>query len=185
MDQQQPQPQMTPPQPQMTPPQQPQWTPPPQQPTGWGGPGYGGPPVRPTGVTLAAVYLIVMGVLMTIAAIVSFIGGATFAGLFGGDAFLGLFAVVGVIILVIAILHFAAGIGSLQGKGWARWTGIILAIVFAILIGLSGLTSLGARPTADNSNPIVGTIIIIAIAVLYALSALALIRASAFFSYRR
>jgi len=171
--------------PQMTPPQQPQWTPPPQQPTGWGGPEYGSSPPRPTGVTLASIFLIVMGVVMTIAAIVSFIGGAAFAGPLGGDAFLGLFAVVGVIILVIAILHFAAGIGSLQGKGWARWTGIILAIVFAILIGLSGLTSLGARPTADNPNPIVGTIITIAIAVLYALSAFALIRASAFFSYRR
>ena len=45
------------------PPQQPQWSPPPQQPMGWGGPGYGGPPPRPTGVTLASIFLIVMGVL--------------------------------------------------------------------------------------------------------------------------
>src|SRR3954451_18076722 len=47
-------------------PQQPQWTPPPQQPVGWGGPGYGGPPVRPTGVTLAAIYLIVMAILIAL-----------------------------------------------------------------------------------------------------------------------
>lgn len=73
----------------------------------------------------------------------------------------------------------------MQGKGWARWTGIILAIVFAVLIGLSALTSLGVRPTAENPNPIVGTIITIAIAVLYALSAFALVRASAYFGWRR
>ena len=62
--------------PMVPPPAQPQWTPPPQQPTGWGGPGYGGPPPRPTGVTLAAIYLIVMGVLIGLVGGCAAVGGA-------------------------------------------------------------------------------------------------------------
>ena len=61
---------------QMPPQQQPQWTPPPQQPTGWGGPSYGAPPPRPTGVTLAGIFLIVMGVLYALGGAAS---GMTFA----------------------------------------------------------------------------------------------------------
>lgn len=163
---------------------QPQWTPPPQQPMGWGGPGYGTAPQRPGGVTFAAIFLIVMGVFTTLAAIVLFIGGAAFSGVFG-NAFAGLIVVIGIVVLVVAILHFAAGIGSLQGKGWARWTGAILAIVFAILLILSGISGFTARPTADNPNPIVGAVISIVIAVLYALAAWALIKASAYFAARR
>src|SRR4051795_157969 len=73
----QPQPQWTP---EQQPPQQPQWTPPPQQPVGWGGPGYGGPPPRPLGVTLAGIFLIVMGVLWLLGGAACAVGGAALVG---------------------------------------------------------------------------------------------------------
>ena len=163
--------------------QQPQWTPPPQQPAGWGGPGYGGAPVRPTGVTLAAIYLIVMGVLLALAGAAcgvfgSAVGSADsqIAGL--GGLGMGI-VVIGLIILVLGIASIAAGAGALSGKGWARWTGVIISILLAVLLILGGLGSLG------SSNGATGGITTLAIGILYALSAWALIQATAFFAARR
>ena len=188
MDQQQP-PQMPPePAPQMPPPQQqPQWTPPPQQPTGWGGPSYGAPPPRPMGVTLAGIFLIVMGVLLALAGAACGIGGGLLAGAgaSAGDqsgifSFLaGLGLVFGLIALVFGILQIAAGAGSLGGRGWARITGIILSVLFAIFAILGGLGSLGSQDGAT------GGITTLVVGVLYALTAYALISAGGWFAARR
>ena len=165
--------------------QQPQWTPPPQQPTGWGGPGYGGAPVRPTGVTLASIFLIVMGVLMALGgAACGLLGGAATGGA-GQDAsgLLGMLAgialVAGLIALVMGILQIAAGAGALSGKGWARWTGIIISILLAIFLILGGISSFSARDGAT------GGITSLVIGVLYALTAWAFIQASSWFAARR
>jgi hypothetical protein len=185
MDQQQaPQP---PPQqqPQMPPQQQPQWSPPPQQPAGWGGPGYGAPPPRPTGVTLASIYLIVMGVLLALAGAACGVFGGAFAGLGGQDptgalGFLGGMALVGgIIILRLGILSIASGAGALSGRGWARWTGVVISVVLAIFLVLIGISSLGVQEGATSG------ITSLVIGVLYALSAWALISASAWFAARR
>jgi hypothetical protein len=168
------------------PPAQPQWTPPPQQPVGWGGPGYGGPPARPTGVTLAAIYLIVMGVLIALVGGCAAIGGAalgqlgsttTNSGVFGAAG--GILAGIGIFIVVLGILSVVAGAGALGGRGWARWTGIVISVIFAILLILGGLTSLTAQ------NGMTGAVGSLVVGVLYALTAYALISAGAFFSYRR
>ncbi len=180
MDQQQaPQP------PAQMPPQQPQWTPPPQQPTGWGGPGYGAPAPRPTGVTLAAIYLIVMGVLLALAgAACGILGGAAsslgsqdtsgLAGLLGGSLL-----VFGLILLVLGIISIAAGAGALGGRGWARWTGVVISVILAILLILGGITSLGAQ------NGMTSAVTTLVVGVLYALSAYALIAAGSWFAARR
>src|SRR5438477_12619184 len=113
----------------------PQWSPPPQQPVGWGGPGYGGPPVRPTGVTLAAIYLIVMGVLTSLfGGCTTLVGGGIGqlgSGTTSGNAFGavgGLIGGIGIIVLILGILSIIAGAGALSGRGWARWTGIIISV---------------------------------------------------------
>ncbi len=171
-------------------PSQPQWTPPPQQPAGWGGPGYGGPPPRPTGVTLAAIYLIVMGVLLALAgAACGLLGG----GLStvnpgetpGGNPFAvlgGAIAIIGIVVLILGILSIAAGAGALGGKGWARWTGVVVSVLFVILGVLIIVGSLG---NLDASGGITSLIFWVIITVAYALTAWALIQASAYFSYRR
>ncbi len=165
----------------------PQWAPPPQQPAGWNGSSMA-PVERPSGVTLGAIFLIVMGVLMALGgAACGLLGGALFggAGGVGGDpsglfgALAGMAVVGGIIILVLGILHIAAGAGALSGKGWARWTGIILSVIFAVLMILGGVSSLGAR------DGMVSAIVTIVIGVLYALTAWAFIQASAFFAARR
>ena len=166
--------------------QQPQWSPPPQQPTGWGGPGYGGPPVRPTGVTLASIYLIVMGVLISLVGACATIGGAAFGQIGSGTTSSGPFgalgavlAGIGIFILILGIVSIVAGAGALGGKGWARWTGIVISVIFAILLVLGGITTITA-PNGTTSG--IGSLVV---GVLYALTAWALIQASAFFAARR
>ena len=165
--------------------QQPQWSPPPQQPTGWGGPGYGGAPPRPTGVTLAAIYLIVMGVLIALAgAACGLLGGAVSTAdqqLPGFGAFGGLIAIIGIVLLVLGIASIAAGAGALGGKGWARWTGVIVSVLM-VIFGVLGI--LGSLGSTVGSN-MTGMVFWLIVTVAYALTAWALISASAFFSYRR
>lgn len=172
------------------PPQQPQWTPPPQQPTGWGGPGYGGPPPRPTGVTLAAIYLIVMGVLLALAgAACGLLGGAVSSVNTGTDtganpfAFAGgAIAVFGIIVLILGILSIASGAGALGGRGWARWIGVVVSVLFVILGVLVILGSLGAM---NSSGGVTNLVFWVIITLAYAGTAWALISASTFFSFRR
>lgn len=162
--------------------QQPQWTPPPQQPAGWGGPGYGGAPVRPTGVTLASIYLIVMGVLFALGgAACGILGGGVsqigdtsgLGGIIGGSLL-----VIGLIALVLGILQIAAGAGAMGGKGWARWTGIVISAILAVLLLLSAITTFGAE------NGMTSAITSLVIGVLYAGTAWAYVKASAFFGAR-
>ncbi len=164
--------------------QQPQWSPPPQQPAGWGAPGYGGAPPRPTGVTLASIYLIVMGVLLVLGgAACGLAGGALFGVGSGTDAtgvfgvFAGIAVVAGLIAAVLGILQIAAGAGAMGGKGWGRWIGIILSVIFAILFILGGLSALGDTASSGVVSLVIG--------VLYALCAWAYIQANAYFSFRR
>lgn len=173
-------------QPQPPPQSQPQWTPPPQQPTGWGGPGYAGPPVRPTGVTLAAIYLIVMGVLTSLVGGCATVGGAAFGQIGSGTTSSGPFgalgailAGIGIFILILGIVGIVAGAGVLGGKSWGRWLGIIISVIFAILLVLGGVTSLTA------TNGMTSGITTLVIGALYALTAWALIQAGAYFAARR
>jgi hypothetical protein len=171
-------------------PSQPQWTPPPQQPAGWGAPGYGGPPVRPTGVTLAAIYLIVMGVLLALAgAACGLLGGGLSTvspgEVQGGNPFAmlgGAIAIFGIIVLVLGILSIAAGAGALGGKGWARWTGVIVSVLFVILGVLIIVGSLGNLDASGGATSLIFWVII---TVAYALTAWALIKANDYFAFRR
>src|SRR4051812_38886669 len=98
-----------------------------------------GPMPRPTGVTLAGIYLIMMGVLVAL-----FLGGCSMlvggsAASFGGDfasVVGGSIAVFGVISLVVGILGIAAGAGAMNGAGWARWTGVIVSVISVLFFGL-------------------------------------------------
>jgi hypothetical protein len=170
---------------------QPQWSPPPQQPVGWGGPGYGGAPVRPTGVTLGAIYLIVMGILVgLVGACSSLIGGAVTggssqAGGFGGvlGAAGSFLLVLGVIILILGILSVAAGAGALGGSGWARWTGIVVSVLMVIIFALLTIGSLGSL-NAPGSGGATGLVFSLVILIGYGLTAWAFMKATPWFARR-
>lgn len=153
---------------------------------GWGTPGYGGPPVRPMGVTLGSIYLLVLGVLESLVGGCTIIGGSAFSSLDSQDtsgtfgALGGVIAGVGIFILVLGILQIVAGAGALGGRGWARWLGIVLSVIFAVL------TLLGALGTMmSGSNGVTSGLVSLIIGVLYALTAYAFITAGQYFAARR
>jgi hypothetical protein len=167
----------------------PQWTPPPQQPVGWGGPVYTAPPSRPIGLTLAAAYLLVMG--LFVAGILGgcglIIGTAILAGAasenqggFGAVAF-----GVGVFPLIVGILSIAAGIGTFVRAGFARWLGIISGALAALYFGVLALLFITLKEIATDQNPLSGAgIVLAAIAVLYVLVVVAYLFAGSYFSNR-
>ena len=162
--------------------QQPQWSPPPQQPTGWGGPGGMGPMARPMGVTLVSIFLIVIGVLMLLVGVLALAGGAflgnALSDVQGGGILAGVAAFFGIIIIFWAILHLMGGIGSLQGKGWGRWTGIVVAVI-TLIFAVLGL--LGSFSGGLNGGSLLYQVIVIA---LYGATAYVLITATAWFARR-
>jgi len=110
---------------------------------------------RPTGITILAVLefltagALILAALLFIVAFGLLGGAAGQAGESGGMAVLmGLGAVAGVILLVIALIPLALGYGLWKLKNWAR----ILVIVFSILGVLSNLA--GAAIPLMTGEPV-------------------------------
>jgi len=107
---------------------------------------------RPGMVTGAGILMIVIGALITLFGLLSLLVGGILGGAAGGLDFqapgLGSFAgaaagaliVFAVILLAIGILNIVAGANVFGGRGWARITGIVLAVILA-LFSLGGLGS--------------------------------------------
>jgi hypothetical protein len=156
---------------------------------GWGGPGYAAPPPRPLGVTLASIFLLVMGVLFLLGGACSAAFGGVFSGAEGqiGDQLppgalgwlTGALFFVAILALIFGIAQIAAGAGAIAGRGWARWTGIIFSIILALFIILIGVSSMSTRDGAGVA------ITFVVIGVFYALTAWALIQAGSWFGWRR
>jgi hypothetical protein len=156
---------------------------------GWGGPGYAAPPPRPLGVTLASLFLIVMGILFLLGGAACAAGGALFTGVgaqTGTDvppgllgALAGLAFVGAIIALILGVVQIAAGAGGFGGRGWARWTGIIFAVILAFFLILGGISGLGDSRSGSSG------ITSLVVGVLYALAAWAFIQAGPWFSWRR
>jgi hypothetical protein len=61
---------------------------------------------------------------------------------FTGTPVFGTIAVWGGIWIAIGVLQLAAGVGIMAGRSWARWFGIVMALVGAI----AGMVSIAAYP---------------------------------------
>ena len=181
-------PAQTPP-PQWAPQQQPPaWGQPP--PGAWGQPGYSAPPPRPVLVLIGSIWLIVVGILQILAGsgcgLLSMGAGSLSSqdtsGLLG--VLSGSLLVFGIIAVVLGFLQLASGVGALGGRGWARWIGILLSIMY-FLVGL--LILLGSFGAMNDPNGGGATSLIFALIWLvgYGVTAYAYISASQYFSYRR
>lgn len=136
-------------------------------PPGWGYPeGYAPPPApvparaRPGSVTAAGVILVVLGVLVGLFGALSLLAGALFPtvadspefrGQFGtvSEALGGLLLGVGIVLLAYGVLQVVTGIFILPGRGWARISGLVVAVL-GVLIGLVGVLP-GEGSTAGAS----------------------------------
>lgn len=178
-----------PPPPQYAPPPAPQYAPPPQPvPGSWAQPAPAGsqwvmPPAQQGPVTLlskfAGIIILLFGLGWTaIGALITF-GGAVvstasdnsaFSQL--GDAFGGVIAGLGIVILVIAIIELLGGIGILLSKSWGRIIGIAYSLIFG---AGSLLIALGGGRASDTTNAGPGVLIFgVVCFVLYAYSLIVL-----------
>ena len=174
-----------PPQQTWTPPPQPNWTPP--QPQGWAAPQPGwGPPQQPwhTGyggqppywaqpqyrssplAVVAAVMLLIFGVLTTLVGLLLLLvgaGAATFiaavdpimadeAGAIGA-----VILTVAAILLIVGLLVIGGAIGIFVHKSWARWIGLVVGSV-GVVIGFLLLIGTFASPAGGSGDALIAII---------------------------
>jgi hypothetical protein len=172
------------PPPPAAPPAQPAWGQPPAGPvSGWVQPTAAAARGPVTGLAkLGALVLILFGLLWTALGALVVLGGAILKGVGDqaggtvvGDAFGGVLAGLGIVVLAIAIVEIIVGIAAWMGKEWARIVGIIYALIFGGGCLLSLLTAAGSsRSTGTDATGGVLILLVFAVAYIYTLVVFAL-----------
>jgi len=98
-------------------------------------------PRRPTGVTIIAVLEILGALVMLSICALALIAGEAAVGL-GLGLLPGLVAVLGAVMLILAIVMLGVAWGLWTGKGWA-WTLAVVFIVLGIIVGVAQMIAGG------------------------------------------
>jgi hypothetical protein len=122
---------------------------------------------RPTGVTILAILALIGGVFGIIGALGLIAGGALFGAMVGsqagagsGAAVGGIFFVLGILTLGIAILNLAFAFGAWTLKSWGWILGIIGQLASLVVVAISAVLS------GDIVASLMGSIISLAISVV-------------------
>ena len=98
------------------------------------------PPSRPIGVAILAILVILIGVLFLVGALaILFLSG--FVALAGFLPFGALGGIVGIILLIVALLWIAVGLGLWHLRSWA-WRLAIIVMVLSIIGGIAAPPSI-------------------------------------------
>lgn len=172
---------------------QPAAPPPAPAPAGWAQPAPTGSQwVQPAAVKgrvttlarIAGIIVALIGALWAFIGAITVLGGALFKGFLdnlntgtnAGDVFGGAIAVVGVIILVVALFELIAGLAAAFGKDWGRIVSIVYSFLFGVpllLITFSAATA--ARNEGVSTTDAFGAIIfLVAHVVAYIFAAIVL-----------
>jgi hypothetical protein len=90
---------------------------------------YAAPPSRPIGVAILAILIVLVGVIFLLGA-VSLLAFTGFAALRALPTFFGLAgAVLGAVLLVLALIFIGVGLGLWHLRSWAWWLAIIVLVV--------------------------------------------------------
>jgi hypothetical protein len=139
-------------------------------------------------VIIAALFLLVVGVLTAIGGAILFLGGSvlgqfgtadTGTGVFG--ALGGFIAGVAVVVIVWALLEILGALGMLFRRGWGRALGFIVGIIGAIFTGLALLASLGSLGNTDGTSAGTAVAIVLVVFLGYAVTVFALVRGGGHF----
>jgi len=132
-------------------------------------------------VIVAALFLLVIGVLTALAGAILMIGGSllgqavnteTNSGVFGAIG--GFIAGVAVIVIVWALLEIFGAFGMLVRRGWGRAIGFIVGFIGAIFTGLALVASLGGSTAS-------GVAVVLVVFLGYLLTVFALLRGGGHF----
>jgi hypothetical protein len=122
---------------------------------------------------VGSIILILFGLLFALAGVVLTIGASAIRDALESqypefaDALANVAAVIGIVILVVAILEIVTGIFAWRGAGWARVVGIIYGLFFGLVL-LAGLVGPRAtQPIANDGSNTLLTTAVAAIAYLY------------------
>ncbi len=124
---------------------------------------------RPGAVTIAAIILIVLGVLTAIVGVFALLAASLFSsgmnipgmeqfGEGAAGAIGSVLIVIGAVIIVFGVLQVVSGINLFSARSWAR----ILGIVLAVMGGLFGLLAVIPSSSASNRAPVFGIILLVA-----------------------
>jgi hypothetical protein len=119
-------------------------------------------------VVVAAIFLLVAGLLLLGMSAVLLLGSALFAGAEGAaelegmvgvelaEALAGIFAAVGVVALLASLLQVVGAFGMLAHRGWGRAIGLVVGVLGLLFWGLSFVAALGASADAGTSLAFTG-----------------------------
>lgn len=139
-------------------------------------------------IIVAALFLLVIGVLTALAGTILMISGSllgqavnteTNSGVFG--AISGFIAGVAVIVIVWALLEICGAFGMLVRRGWGRAIGFIVGFIGAIFTGLALVASLASLGGADGGSTAGGVIVILVVFLGYVLTVVSLMRGGGHF----
>jgi hypothetical protein len=137
-------------------------------------------------VIVAALFLLVIGILTGLGGAAIFVGGSLFgelgkagtgSGFFGAVG--GLISGVAVIIIIWALLEILGGFGMLFRRGWGRAIGFFVGIIGAIFTGLALLATLGSLGSVEGGAT--GVAVVLVVFLGYALTVFALARGGGHF----
>lgn len=158
--------------------------------TGWVMPAsVGQGPGRVSGlVIVAALFLLLVGVLTALGGAILFLGGSLFgqigttetgSGIFGAIG--GFIAGVAVVVIVWALLEILGAFGMLLRRGWGRAIGFVVGAIGAMFTGLVLLASLGSLGNGDAGSAGAGVLVVLVVFLGYALTVFALVRGGGHF----
>jgi len=144
-------------------------------------------------VIVAALFLLVIGVLTALAGAILMIGGNmiggnvlgqvgtadTGNGVFG--ALGGFIAGVAVVVIVWALLEIFGAFGMLLRRGWGRAIGFIVGVIGAIFTGFALVASLASLGGADGGSTASGVAVVLVVFLGYLLTVFALLRGGGHF----
>jgi hypothetical protein len=139
-------------------------------------------------VIVAALFLLVIGVLTALAGAILFVGGSllgqigsaeTNVGVFG--AFGGFIAGVAVVVIVWAVLEIFGAFGMLFRRGWGRAIGFIVGVIGAIFTAFALVASLASLGGADGGSNAGGVAVVLVVFLGYLLTVFALMRGGGHF----
>ncbi len=104
---------------------------------------YAPPPSRPIGVAILAILVVLVGVLILIAAIGIFLFSG-FIAMSGLPTFGLAVGIVGAVVLILALIWIAVGLGLWHLRSWAWWLAIIVMLLS--ILGSIGAPALAVIP---------------------------------------